>query len=252
MIAVFPGVEMSNSFPCSLLLEISCGTHEIGNESIPNAAPRHNRLIRKPVWILAVPFEWSRFEMFVMGGGFATESVRLGFETKSKPLVSVDQRVQQLLAESLSLNDDYPWNEYAALEQPLTGTTWHEANTISSFFGARLPSEIEWEVGMQQLSLLTDEPTLSRNVRRHHDWIQEWTADAYSPRYWRADFEKTCIPWQPGSSSEIAIRGSAPGDIHKHVCCRKGGTPDETSPWRGFRLAWDELPADAVLINSIL
>jgi formylglycine-generating enzyme required for sulfatase activity len=241
---------MKKVTPVFSVIEIPTGTYEIGSGDIPNASPRHQRSLREKVWLMDAPLMWRHFQTFVIGGGFKNRSIMNRSGALNEQVLSVDQLVSQLLAQSLDLQKVYPWTEFEDNDQPLTGMTWHEAGLVAGYFEARLPSEIEWEIGTRLLLGSGRPKSFLGKPDPNQQWLEEWTADAYSPRYWRADFERTSLPWSKNHQGGVSIRGGLQDSVHKHLCSRTEAQPSNSSPRRGFRLAWDAAPINASVLNK--
>ncbi len=213
------------------VLHIPTNSYSIGDDSIPCAGPRHERHLNAPVWILSRPVDWSLLEAVLVSGGFAHLSID----------VSIDKMVGTLLAHSLEMGREIPWQRLDPRQIAITGFDWFRASAFAQFCNARLPTEIEWEIAIQSLS-----PKQRKEID-FSGFLQEWTSDSYAPKYWRADFAKRGVPWRDGQ--DVSVRGSLPNDLHKHLCVRRGCPPNETNLRRGFRLAWDIPPVGAVVVN---
>src|SRR5687768_7426922 len=122
-------------------LKVSTGEYDVGDDSIPNASPRHRRHLES-FWIDSEPVSWAHFETFVAGGGYGDESLwtdAAGNPTSTARPTSVDAHHRQLL--SLGRGWVGRRSEGRTREQPITGLSWFEAGAIARFYGARLPFE---------------------------------------------------------------------------------------------------------------
>jgi formylglycine-generating enzyme required for sulfatase activity len=229
------------------VIEIPPGEYRVGNESIPNGSPQHRRRLHDPVWMDARPVSWDHFESFVVGGGYSTELLEGQ---------SVDRRTRQLIEQSMEARMQSGRSTDPVLSQPVTGLTWFEAVEVAAFYRARLPYEIEWEIAHTSKSTdadTSDEPSGGPQSRFGLSILigelQEWTLDAFSKTYWRADFDKRGVPWsreRPGSG--VSVRGAGPGDMFRHVSYRFASAPNHTHVHRGFRRVWDSKPVDADIV----
>lgn len=241
-----------------LVVEIPADEYEIGDESVPNASPRHRRLQRKSIWIDARPVSWGLFEEYVAGGGYGRNELWPPLTARSgiDAFGPIDLRCQTLLRQSELCWQVDAFNEWKSLDNPATGLSWFEAYSVAKFYGARLPFEVEWEIAMRNYtSSKTEKRKCSaipwcafsltdRGCVDTRGTLQEWTLDGFQPQYWRADFNRTGIPWAPEThTTGVSIRGSSPIDTHSHVCFRVGRPPDEGHPYRGFRRVWDYPPS---------
>lgn len=236
---------------CSVV-EIFAGEFEIGDDLIPNASPRHRRRLRQSIWIDVDPITWAHFEVFVAAGGYRRHE--LWIDDAGMPLPcqrdqSVDSRCRAILNQaeltSRLLSDLAPTGR----ERPLTGVNWFEARAIASFYGARLPFEIEWEIAMResyQKADLSSPLKSSTNRLCCHSCVgllQEWVGDAFAPKYWRSDFDRVGIPWSATlPESPVVVRGSSADDLIQHISCRRGTSPAESYEFRSFRRVWDQPP----------
>jgi formylglycine-generating enzyme required for sulfatase activity len=218
------------------VVHVPAGEYEIGDESIPNASPRHRRRLGE-FWIDARPVSWAHFEGFVAGGGFEDDA--LWIDAGARP-TSIDQRHKQLLPREGFLRIGGVFQLASIRDLPITGLTWFEAVAVARFYGARLAFETEWEAAMSLNSGCL--PTIG--------FLQEWAADVFTPRYWRADFESAGVPWQAGTDGEVTVRGVAPEDLYHHVSLRVGRPPDSNHPYRGFRRVWNRAPEESQIIAS--
>jgi formylglycine-generating enzyme required for sulfatase activity len=227
-------------------IQIPAGEYPIGDDVIPNATPRHRRSLQT-FWIDAEPVSWGHVELFIAAGGFADEMLWVGQEANALPdwrPVSVDAH-HRLLLNSIRATDRT--DSRPLRERPVTGLTWYEASALAQFFGARLPFEVEWEAAMNVAA-----STAGRDSR-HTSYVgrlQEWTADGFTPRYWRADFDRVGVPWVAGGPAHVVVRGAAPEDLYHHVCFRFGADPASRHPHRGLRRAWDAEPTETQLFGG--
>ena len=227
------------------VIEIPPGQYLIGDESIPNAGPQHRRKLTQSVWIDARPVSWEHFECFVQAGGYSPELL------KGK---SVDQRMRQLIDQFDEINPPRGNSSESALSQPITGLTWFEAAKLAEFYRARLPYEIEWEIvnagSLKGGAAVTDRPGRGGFAMLIGS-LQEWTLDAFSKAYWRADFDKRGVAWnQKLAGTDVAIRGAGPDDMFRHVSYRFASSPDDGHIHRGFRRVWESRPTKAEIVPS--
>jgi len=248
--------------------EIPAGEFDIGDESIPNAAPRHRRRLSRSVWIDAGPVTWAHFEAFVAAGGYRSAQLWTGSagEISQMPSLPVDQRCRTLLDETEPFRRSLSTTGKLSREQPLTGLTWFEAQAVARFYGARLPFEVEWEIAMAESErpasrAEASHPESNRTSGTHsglpaalatskygcalcYGFLQEWTADAFSSRYWRADFDRPGTPFlAQAAGGGVTVRGSAADEIYHHPSFRFSQDPATTSGCRSFRRVWDQRPS---------
>lgn len=247
------------------VFEILPGEYTIGDDSVPNAIPKHRHRLQVPLWIDAAPVTWAHYEVFVAAGGYQKPELWMDSNGQEFPNAlpnSVDQRCRDLLVHAERFRSSVWPMAIASRQQPLTGITWFEASAITRFFGARLPFEMEWEIAMQG-SWKGDHrgPRLfnARQALPNSPWsgfprsasgcvyvlgaLQEWTADAFSSTYWRADLDRPGIPWSLSTGhTMVTVRGAAPDALHRHVSYRVGDAPQVTTSHRGFRRMWEMRP----------
>jgi formylglycine-generating enzyme required for sulfatase activity len=206
-----------------------------------------------------VPVSFGHFERFVAGGGYDDGSLWID-NLESPSIASIDQRCDQLMEQSViaaRLFRDMPTR---SVDIPLVGVSWGEAAAIARFAGGRLAFESEWEVAMQRSTSQPAEKNDrfgSSDIARCwqyaplSDWgcvvainiLQEWTADAFSPVYWRAESNRHGIEWTPDHAYGVSLRGSCSIDLHKDYRFRRAADPTERNSARGFRRVWDTEPS---------
>jgi hypothetical protein len=245
------------SEPQTLIAYVKSGRYSIGSNNIPNASPRHLRNLRS-YWIDRVPVSFGHYERFVAGGGYDDKS--LWRDTNECPsIVSIDQRCDELLEQSLLAAGLFHDKPTRSVDIPLVGVSWGEAAAIARFAKGRLPFESEWEIAMQRSSKvstrvaptsLSGTPSCWQNAPIS-DWgcvvatnvLQEWTADAFSPVYWRSEGDRHGMWWTPGEAYGVSLRGSCKIDMHKDYRFRRAVDPNERHSERGFRRVWDTEPS---------
>lgn len=245
---------------------VEAGKYQIGSNSIPNAGPVHFREMQA-FWIDRAPVTFGHFERFVVSGGYDDECLWCDSHVFSPP-TSIDRRCDQLLEHSMLVAESLRIRPRQSVDIPLVGVSWPEASAIARFGGARLPFECEWEVAMQgknaQVSDCPDDPMPAEcwcDAPRSY-WgcvvtipvLQEWTADAFSPKYWRADKQKhgTALSSSQPHPYGVAIRGACSSDLHKDHRFRRAANPNEIHPARGFRRVWEYEPPDTKTTPSFL
>lgn len=227
--------------------EVPAGDFIIGNDSIPNAGPRVPRRIDASFWIDTRPVTWDHFEVFVAGGGYGrTDLWNIAKEINAVRASSVDTRICDLFALATKWHDI----QSHKLSDPVIGLTWFEATAVAAFFGARLPYEIEWEIA-HSIPAATHSSTPQPQGNRSQfgceifiGKLQEWTLDAYSRMYFRADYRVRGVPWGPHLNDiGVVVRGAAPEDLYQHVSYRTMAAPELGHAKRGFRRVWDVAPS---------
>lgn len=243
------------------IAKIDGGLYTIGSANIPNASPSHQRRL-SPFWVDRFPVNFAHLERFISSGGYHDQSLWTDSDRGGAsflPNDSVDGRCVELWQSSRASFELQSGDVARSSEDLiLVGLSWNEAAAICRFFGARLPFEAEWETAMQPASAPRREPDsqtwAGRSLSR---WgcvlfdgvLQEWTADPFSPRYWRADSDRHGTFWTASSSLGVTIRGSCRSDMHQDYRFRRSADPREPSPRRGFRRVWTTSP-DARQISA--
>ena len=224
--------------PPAHVIEIACGAYEIGDDTVPNASPRHCRKLAQTVSVLAYPLPWSYFESYVMDGALRDRECSAG----------VDAKVDIHLSNALTLCKTAPWKHMNRDLIPLTGVNWFEAAEMAAHFGGRLPTEVEWEIVMKAVSQRNIQLEGYGPLKQQLCELEEWTSDAFAPRYYRADYARSGVPWEPRLKCDISVRGATPDQTHKHLAYRRGVSASELYSRRGFRIAWDRMPSFASAI----
>lgn len=225
-----------------MIIRVDPRAYDVGDDSIPIASPRHRRILVQSFWIARDLVSWADFERFVAGAGYSREELWVDRDGVAFPISrppSVDRRVRQLLDESESIRSSFPPGGTRTRRQPVTGLNWYEASAVARFYRARLPYEVEWEIA------LTSFPPSRRDNVLIDSWkvLQEWTSDAFSPKYWRTDHSSIGVGWTAGNASQlVSVRGCSATDLIRHVAFRRGASPSCGEAVRGFRLVWDQPP----------
>lgn len=228
---------------------IDAGMYSVGNDSIPQAGPRHRRSMDS-FWIDTKPVSLSHLEVFVASGAYFesrwwSDSSRDGVSLLEKG--SVDARCQQVHEHSAELKTRLDPRPRSCAEIPAVGLTWIEAAAVCRFYGARLPFEFEWEVAMQTNSsrgtLHGDHggTKFSRwGCEIHLGFLEEWTASAFTPRHWR-DSEANKFAGLEARLG-VSLRGSTRGTLFTDSAYRASGDPLESRSFRTFRRVWEQAP----------
>lgn len=221
--------------PATAVRRLPAGSYWIGNDSTPNACPRHARRLVTDVWIDRDLLPWRAYEAFITAGGYVDPAwwrTAAGEPfPESARHASVDDRCESIRRMTLA---DAPasWRR-ARSDLPVLGLTWFEAAAICHFFNARLPFEAEWEAA-QSTKLLQPEEDLPVPA------AQEWCLDGYASRYWRADSGVRGRAWHAGQ--QVTLRGHHHGEPTLGVTARRSADPATGQAGRGFRRVWERDP----------
>ena len=233
------------------VIKISAGAYDVGDDSIPHAGPRHRRRIDTDYWIDVAPISRAHFEVFVAKGGYSAPEFWMtgeGVPFATPGITSVDSRCLEIIASNTSWRNAIMDSHGDPETLPVTGLTWFEACAICRFYGGRLPFEVEWEIAMASGLAQQHRTDLGKDACEDHysvqhvNGLQEWTADAYSPHYWRADYLRRGVAWAPNAAT-ATVRGASSHDVYQHVCSRIGHEPGAKSEVRSFRRVWDFEPS---------
>ena len=216
--------------------KLPAGDYWIGNDSTPNASPRHMRRFIGDVWIDQDLLSWRAFEAFVTSGGYADSlwwraADGNPFSDSAQP-ASVDNRCETIRQMTLA---DAPvsW-QLPRGDLPALGLTWFEAAAVCHFSGARLPFEAEWETAMATGLLQGANPALSAAA-------QEWCFDGYASRYWRADSGVRGRSWHAGQ--KVTVRGYRSTEPTLGLTARRPADPSSGNAGCGFRRVWERAPS---------
>ena len=205
------------------------GTYVIGDENVADARPTHFRRIETPYWIDLAPVTALDFSEFVYQGGYDRSD--WWSDGQLPDVQSVDERSELVRRAS---------REAVVSDRPVRGLSWYEADAIARSYRGRLPFESEWEISARhspkQIALAED--------------MLEWTADIFTPTYWRVDFSSRGVAWSANrSQSPVSVRGRSSDALVRNVCGRRGLAPSDLGMLCGFRRAWDKLPDNCVVIE---
>ncbi|GEM_PF-1900791 len=234
------------------VVNVESGEYQIGNDSIPNAEPRHGRNVCE-FWIDETPVSLGHVEVFVASGGYFENRWWQDSNQNGANLLkqgSVDQRCSEIRALSVKILSQLRPRPRSSSEVPAVGMTWMEAAAICRFFGGRLPFEAEWEVAMQtslERGMRHNDPSSKRlslwGCQLCLGFLEEWTAGAFTQRHWRDPVTPEFA--NADSRYGVCLRGSTRGSLVTDQAYRTSGDPTEGRPFRGFRRVWTEVPTMA-------
>jgi formylglycine-generating enzyme required for sulfatase activity len=220
----------------------------IGDDSTPNAGPRHLKTLQKPVWIDIQPVTLGDVQKCILHGKLIPIR-KSPSDKKSQPTkpMTIDNLFLFILETTYCLLGKNNPKRIELSSLPACGLLWEEAIQVCNFFHARLPTEIEWEIA---LSWLEEGPKSNSTIRSSslpvlsrlgcHSYagvIQEWTSSSWTSRYWIEMDGKN--PEQPIYSSNVSVRGCLPTAKVASQFARLSATIDDVTEPRIFRRVWD-------------
>ncbi|HBJ37511.1 MAG TPA: hypothetical protein DDZ51_22705 [Planctomycetaceae bacterium] len=223
----------------------------VGDDTTANAGPRHLVTFKETVWIDIRPVSISDVQKCILQGGliprrkFPTTESRAGVAACSvdslfRTVLETTIRVFSAPNRPLGLLGNYP----------ACGLLWGEAVQVCSFFGARLPTEAEWEIGLGWHGgagglEFRNATSCSAIVSRvgcdcYAGIVQEWTGSEWTSRYW-ADININ-HPKALAPGSQVSVRGCLATANVASQYARLAFDMDDVSVPRIFRRAWDGVP----------
>jgi formylglycine-generating enzyme required for sulfatase activity len=171
-------------------IQIGPAKYWIGDDAVQNASPRHVWQLSAPVWIDRYPLTLADLENCIAAGRFKPTRLERGTRLRPAGVTSVDSTYRLLVKITNETFSDKPLSS----NLPVCGLSWQEAGNVCSFFGARLPTEFEWEVATKTLKC----KSLAGRV-------QEWTASEWTARYWPG--ADRSVIGTLGENDQISVRG---------------------------------------------
>lgn len=222
-------------------VEIPANRYWIGDDSRVETSPRHLVTIEDSFWIDVRPFTLGRLEEAVVAGAL---------ESWGDAQSSVERSVDGLLRREIDRAEACAAAEKSLRvtdlhDFPVCYVPWEAAVLICEKWGARLATEAEWEIAMQELS------QLPRTTEKSLGWLRktltsesergcissagacgEWTSSPWSERYFGGAGTTT----GPAEDGRVVVRGRLMSTYVRHAAATNW---DEAHP-TVFRRVWDD------------
>jgi len=225
------------------------GRYWIGDDSVPNAGPRHLLVFAKAVWIDRFPVRLAHIEQVVVAERLQPSAVPHSKSFREQAQPSVDGAFRSVVAATKRAFGGFAQRKQRSASLAACGLLWQEAVDVCEFFGARLPTESEWEVAMslgkpdasRTASDATGGTTSQLGCVGFPGGLQEWTGSGWTDRYWM-DNDDHAAPLPP-SDAKISVRGCLPVGQVASLHCRLAVPRDDATVPRIFRRVWEHPPA---------
>lgn len=223
------------------VVEIPANRYWIGDDSRVETSPRHFVTIEEPFRVDARPFTLGLLEETVVAGAL---------DSWADASPSGDRSVDALLRRQIDRAEACAAVHKAMRvtdlrDFPVCFIPWEVALLLCEHWGARLPSEAEWEIAMKDLS------PFSQATAKSFGWLRktltaeseyrciscagacgEWTSSPWSERYFAGKETAT----GPADDGRVVVRGRL-----MSAFARSGAATnwDESYP-TVFRRVWDD------------
>jgi len=235
------------------------GVREVGHSgaqfAFDNEQPRH-RVFVEPYALANRLVTNGEFLEFIRDGGYSRPDLWLsdGFRTAAErhwraPLYWYERpdRGVEPCFEIYTLSGMTP----IRAEDPVCHVSYYEADAYARWFGARLPTEMEWEAAAEELpiegNLLESGRLHPRATAPHHVRLRqmfgdvwEWTASAYGPYPGYVPFEGAMGEYNGKfMCNQMVLRGGSCATPREHIRAsyRNFFPPDARWQFSGVRLA---------------
>jgi formylglycine-generating enzyme required for sulfatase activity len=224
------------------------GRYWIGDDSLPNAGPRHPLLFEKAVWIDRFPVCLADVERVVVRGRLRPAEVSHASSFRDDVPATVDGTFRSVVTATKRAFVGSAQRAQQPGALAACGLLWQEAVDVCVYFRARLPTEAEWEVAMG-LGRANPSPNAIDPVRGTTSQLgcvgfpgtlQEWTGSGWTDRYWMDNNVHAVCP--PSSEARISVRGCLPVGQVASLHCRIAVTRNDATVPRIFRRVWDHPP----------
>lgn len=223
------------------VVEIPANRYWIGDDSRVETSPRHLVTIEDPFWVDVRPLTLGLLEEAVVAG-----AIDSWVDAQSSGERSVDGLLRREIDRAEACAAAQKSLRVTNLHDfPVCYVPWKAAVLICEEWGARLATEAEWEIAMQELS------QLPRTTEKSLGWLRktltsesqrgclscagacgEWTSSPWSERYFGGAGTTT----GPAKDGRVVVRGRLMSTYVRHAAATNW---DESHP-TVFRRVWDD------------